>query len=66
MAAKARAQLQSLAGDIVIKRGSASGRGERRPTLTAAAALQDPQLRHQLLQKLRQHDCSGSVTACPS
>jgi len=64
MALKARAQLQTLAGDLIAKRGSASGRGERRPTLTAAAALQDPQLRRQLLDKLRQHDLSGSVTVC--
>lgn len=63
MALKARAQLQSLAGEFVVKRDSASGRGERRPTLTAAAALQDPQLRRQLLDKLRQHDLSGCVTA---
>lgn len=62
MALKARAQLQSLAGNLVVKRGSSSGRGERRQTLTAAAALQDPQLRRQLLNKLRQHDPNGSVT----
>ena len=43
----------------MVKRGSDSG---RRSTLTAAAALQDPQLRRQLLHKLRQHDVSGSVT----
>lgn len=70
MVLKARAQLQSLAaaGEFVVKgSSSASGRGgaERRPTLTAAAALQDPQLRRQLLNKLRQHDVSGCVTtAC--
>jgi len=64
MTLKARAQLQSLAGDLVVKRGSSSARGERRPTLTAAAALQDPQLRRQLLNKLRQHDLNGCVTVC--
>ena len=64
MTLKARAQLQSLAGNLVVKRGSSSGRGERRQTLTAAAALQDPQLRRQLLHKLRQHDPNGSVTTC--
>ena len=64
MALKARAQLQSLASDLVVKRSSAAGRGERRPTLTAAAALQDPQLRRQLLHKLRQHDMNGSVSVC--
>ena len=58
MALNARIQLQSLAGDLVVNRASSSG---RRPTLTAAAALQDPQLRRQLLLKLRQNDLSGSV-----
>jgi len=62
IALKARNQLQSLASDLVVKRGSGSGRGERRQTLTAAAALQDPQLRRQLLQKLRQHEVTGCVT----
>jgi len=63
MTLKARTQLQSLASDLIVKRGSSSGRSGRRQTLTAAAALQDPQLRRQLLLKLRQHDANGSVTA---
>ena len=58
MALKARIQLQSLAGDLLVKRGSSSG---RRQTTTAATALQDPQLRRQLLLKLRQNDLNGSV-----
>ena len=62
MATKARTQLQSIASDLIVKRGGSS---RRRQTLTAAAALQDPQLRRQLLLKLRQNELNGSVHVIP-
>jgi hypothetical protein len=50
---RTRAQLQAMAADLLNKRRSSSSAGRHHQTVLTASALQDPNIRRQLMMQLR-------------